>query len=213
MMKRFMHNKKPGFTFIELILAITIMGIMFSLVLTVIVGMLRFYVFAGSIRQNQENGRNILDSIVRDIKFGTILTPSNYVTTNSVCVIKPDNTLTKYYQNNFAIYKTVYTFDSVITPTACPADDASLPDNIRIKSGPSQISLDRMKVYQNDFSFTRAEGSNPAAYKNITSVVINFKFFTGNPVDTGDSGRCLTNDIYCGSLQLNTAVSIRNNAQ
>jgi len=208
-----MKSTKPGFTFIELILAITIMGIMFSLTLTVMVGMLRFYVFSSNIRQNQENGRNILDTIVRDIKYGTLLTPSGYDTSNSVCIKKSDNTLTKYYQKDLAIWRSVYTFDSTISPTGCPDNDDSLPSNISIKSRRSQISLDRMKVYAKDFSFTRAEGSVPASYKNITSVVINFKSFTGNPEAIDNSVSCLPNDIYCSSLQLNTAVSIRNNSQ
>lgn len=213
MMKKSIKSTKPGFTFIELILAITIMGIMFSIVLSVIVGMLRFYVFASSIRQNQENGRNILDTIVRDIKFGTLLTPSGYGTSNSVCIKKSDNTLTKYYQSNLGVWRTVYTFDSTISPTACPDNDASLPSNISIKAGPSQISLDRMKVYSGSFSFTRAEGSVPATYQNTTSVVINFKFFTGNPAEIDNVAMCLSNDIYCSSLQLNTAVGLRNNSQ
>jgi prepilin-type N-terminal cleavage/methylation domain-containing protein len=213
MMKKSIKSTKPGFTFIELILAITIMGIMFSLTLTVMVGMLRFYVFSSNIRQNQENGRNILDTIVRDIKYGTLLTPSGYGTSNSVCIKKSDNTLTKYYQKDLAIWRSVYTFDSTISPTGCPDNDDSLPSNISIKSRGSQISLDRMRVYPGSFSFTRAEGSVPASYQNITSVVINFKFFTGNPVEIDSLVRCLSNDIYCSSLQFNTAVSIRNNSQ
>ena len=212
-MKKLFKKTNPGFTFIELILAITIMGVMFSIVLTVIVGMLRFYVFAGNIRQNQENGRNILDSIVRDIKYGTLLTPSGYTKSDVVCVKKSDNTLIKYNQDNNAIWKTVFSFDSTTSPTSCPIDNAALPDGIQIKSGPTQVSLDRMKVYPGDFSFTKADGAELSYYPSVSSLVINFKFFTGNPVTNNDSINCLANDIYCSSLQLNTAVSIRNNAQ
>jgi len=196
MMKRLMHNKKPGFTFIELILAITIMGIMFSLVLTVIVGMLR-----------------ILDTMVRDIKFGTLLTPSGFAKSNVVCIKKSDSTLIKYSQDTNAIFKTVYSFDAATSPTNCPDTNATLPDTIQIKSGPSKISLDRMNVFPGDFTFTKASGSKPRYYNTVSSLVINFRFFTGNPINSDGNIKCLSNDIYCSSLQLNTAVSLRENSQ
>lgn len=212
-MKKLLNKTKPGFTFIELILAITIMGVMFSIVLTVIVGMLRFYVFANNIRQNQENGRNILDTIVRDIKFGTLLTPSGFAKSNVVCIKKSDSTLIKYSQDTNAIFKTVYSFDAATSPTNCPDTNATLPDTIQIKSGPSKISLDRMNVYPGDFTFTKASGSKPRYYTTVSSLVINFRFFTGNPIDSDGNIKCLSNDIYCSSLQLNTAVSLRENSQ
>ena len=46
------HSKKTGFTIIELMLAIIILGGMLTLTMTVIVGMLRFYAFSDSVRKD-----------------------------------------------------------------------------------------------------------------------------------------------------------------
>ena len=84
-------KKQPGFTFIELLFAIVVMGVMFSLALVVFVGMLRFYVFAGSVRQNQENGRNVLDTITREARFAKLVTPTQAgQTTNKLCFFDPN---------------------------------------------------------------------------------------------------------------------------
>ena len=88
---------RPGFTFIELLFAIVVMGTMFALALVVFVGMLRFYVFAGSVRTNQENARNVLDTISRDVRFGQLIEPSGSGSSTTLCVYKKaDRTLVKY---------------------------------------------------------------------------------------------------------------------
>ena len=80
------HSKNQGFTIIELMFAIVILGGMLSLTMVIIVGMLRFYVFAGQVRKNQANGRETLDSITREIRFGKLISPSGSAATSDVCV-------------------------------------------------------------------------------------------------------------------------------
>ncbi len=199
-------HHQPGFTFVELLFAIVIMGTMLSLTMVVVVGMIRFYVFTNQQRQNQENGRNVLDSITRDIRFGTLITPvvNDFSANDSICVLNPPtNKLTKYSLASNQMYKTIYTYNPLTSmPTSCNDSDGRVKDSTKI------ITLDRMYIPAgiNGFSVTLTKGAHPANFTDAKAVIIKFRFLTGNHYATGS---CVANNIYCGELVLNTALNIR----
>ncbi len=202
-------HHQPGFTFVELLLAIVIMGVMLAIAMTTVVGMMRFYVFASHVRQNQENGRNVLDSIARDIRYGKLILPSASAPNNSnvVCSYNPTTkTLIKYEQSGTTIVKNEYTYPGSATPGTCATGTS---DNLTLSTNsPQTISLDNMYILAGTAGFrvTRTIGSSPSAYTDVVAVIIKFSFITGT-LDT--TVGCAANNIYCGELELITVVNIR----
>ena len=188
----------PGFTFIELLFAIVVMGTMFALALVVFVGMLRFYVFAGSVRTNQENARNVLDTISRDVRFGQLIEPSGSSSSNTLCVYKKaDRTVVKYELTDGAINKST----SAATYDSAPANCTTVTN-----FGPAQ-SVFNTKATAAAFVVSKVGGAGSTAYPTVSSVIIRLQVITGTPDSTGLA--CASNNIYCNSLTLNTAVNIR----
>lgn len=197
------NAKKTGFTFIELIFAITILGVLLSMAMVIVVGMLRFYVYSSFLRQNQENGRNTLDLIVKEIKFGKLLLPTSTITsTTSLCVRDNANGRMLYYSLDSAnkeLDRSVYSFNQINPPTTCDLSS----NNVRLVAGPTKMNLDNMKIYKFDVQKTEgALGGNGVA----NAVTIALGFLTGNSVDNTN---CAINDIYCNSQVFNTAVELR----
>lgn len=206
-LKNISNSKKSGFTFVELLFAIVVMGTMFGLALTVFIGMLRFYVFANSVRQNQENSRNILDTISRDIKFGKLLLPasSDNSISNKLCVYSPETNRTVLYERDPVsrkLYK--YTSSDPPFPTFQDAKNA-LPASACSKnaSTKAEISLSNTQVIAFETAFVG--GASTVAYLDVASVTIKFVNITGR----ADGDNCMTSDIYCNKLTLNSAINIR----
>lgn len=195
------NTKQVGFTLIELVFAITILGIMLSLAMVATIGMLRFYVFSNQVRQNQENGRNMLDTMTREIRFGQLVVPNGAAQTNEVCVInKAGNQLIRYQLNGGNIQRTVLSYTTAGEPTAC------VGAGITTVSGPTTINLSNMRVVQ--FVVGKSQGARIEANTNATSVIISLSYITGNP-DPASPNECRQADIYCSRLDLNTAINIR----
>ena len=193
-------STRPGFTFIELLFAIVVMGTMFALALVVFVGMLRFYVFAGSVRTNQENARNVLDTISRDVRFGQLIEPSGAGTSNTLCVYKKaDRTVVRYVLASGAINKSTSaaTYDSA--PTDCTTATVT-------NFGAAQSVLNTNATAA-AFAVVKVGGAGTTVYSGVSSVTIQIQVITGTPAAGGVT--CATNNIYCNSLTLNTAVNIR----
>jgi len=208
-MKKF-TKKQPGFTFVELLFAIVVMGTMFSLALVVFIGMLRFYVFAGTVRQNQENSRNVLTSISKEIRFGELLVPNtSQLSGNSVCVYNNDTNKTvliEFSSNTIKKYESKSTFATLalaktqLSSSACSISDTQsdiynlLPPNSYVVS----------------FNINLTRGAKSEAFTDVAAVTINLVNITksSNSVLV-DGNKCNPKDIYCNSLTLNTAVGIR----
>lgn len=199
--RQYRASTRLGFTFIELLFAIVVMGTMFALALVVFVGMLRFYVFAGSVRTNQENARNVLDTISRDVRFGQLIEPSAAVPTgNTLCVYKKaDRTVVKY-EKPFAS-NVINKYTSGATYDSAPANCATTT----VTNFGTAQSVFNTRATATVFDVMKVAGSKPTAYPGVLSVEIRLQIITGNSVN----GSCATKDIYCNSLTLNTAVNIR----
>ena len=208
------HKPKtqPGFTFVELMFAIVVLGTMLSLTMSMVVGMLRFYSFSNQIRTNQENGRNVLDTMTRDIRFGKLVSPDSATPLSEVCVVSQAEGGRKgilYYREvdtaanpkRYYIKKATWAINTPSNPTAneCTAKKSST-DKI--------LNAPRMEI--SDFTVTKAQGASITLNKNVNSVILKLGFITGsyalNP--TGDL-YCDVKNIYCNKLEYNTVVNLR----
>jgi|688.fasta_scaffold474688_2 prepilin-type N-terminal cleavage/methylation domain-containing protein len=200
------YRKNKGFTFVELMFAVVVMGTMFALAMVVIVGMLRFYVFASTVRQNQENGRNLLDTINREMRFGELLVPIS--TASKICVVnKTTSTITGYrlITSSNSIEKRVYSYPQglAIQPNSCDYTFLDTANSGFTKISEQIVNPSNMKV--TEFATTRVRGSSTPVNDKVLSAEIKMTFVTGNLSGSG----CATNDIYCNKFSLNTALNIR----
>jgi prepilin-type N-terminal cleavage/methylation domain-containing protein len=196
-------NPKPGFTLLELLFAIVLLGTMLSIMLVAIIGMLRFYVFSNQVRQNQENGRNMLDTMTREIRFGTLLFPKDSTPeSDRICI--EDKTNTRLIQYRFVapdLLRSTFVYSPTISPKDC-----EVREGVSLATPEKKVNLDKMRVV--DFVITKTRGAEVEANTDVTAVLIKLSYITGRPSPTNPSA-CETADIYCSNLILNTAVNIR----
>ena len=201
---KILRKHQSGFTFVELIFAITIMGSMLAIAMVVVIGTLRFYVFSNQVRQNQENGRNIVDTMTRELRFGELVIPSATGSPLSplqeICIVDDTNKqLIDYKRVGPNLVRTTLSY----SPGFLSCDEDLNPAKLTkiITSGP--INLDKMKV--SNFSVVRTSGARGGNGK-ASAVTIGLSYTTGLP-EAG--GECLTGNIYCSGLTLNTAINLR----
>ena len=200
---KILRKHQSGFTFEELIFAITIMGSMLAIAMVVVIGTLRFYVFSNQVRQNQENGRNIVDTMTRELRFGELVMPSATGSPPSrICIVDDTNKQLIDYKLDTVKGDLVRTTLSY-SPGFLSCDEDLNPAKLTkiITSGP--INLDKMKV--SNFSVVRTSGARGGNDK-ASAVTIGLSYTTGLP-EAG--GECLTGNIYCSGLTLNTAINLR----
>ena len=198
---KILRKHQSGFTFVELIFAITIMGSMLAIAMVVVIGTLRFYVFSNQVRQNQENGRNIVDTMTRELRFGELVMPSATGSPPSrICIVDDTNKqLIDYKLDGTNLVRTTLSYSPGFL--SCDEDTTSAKLTKIITSGP--INLDKMKV--SNFSVVRTSGARGGNGK-ASAVTIGLSYTTGLP-EAG--GECLTGNIYCSGLTLNTAINLR----
>ena len=198
---KILRKHQSGFTFVELIFAITIMGSMLAIAMVVVIGTLRFYVFSNQVRQNQENGRNIVDTMTRELRFGELVMPSATGSPPSrICIVDDTNKqLIDYKLDDTNLVRTTLSYSPGFLN--CDEDTTSAKLTKIITSGP--INLDKMKV--SNFSVVRTSGARGGNGK-ASAVTIGLSYTTGLP-EAG--GECLTGNIYCSGLTLNTAINLR----
>ena len=201
---KILRKHQSGFTFVELIFAITIMGSMLAIAMVVVIGTLRFYVFSNQVRQNQENGRNIVDTMTRELRFGELVIPSATGSPLSplqeICIVDDTNKqLIDYKRVGPNLVRTTLSY----SPGFLSCDEDLNPAKLTkiITSGP--INLDKMKV--SNFSVVRTSGARGGNGK-ASAVTIGLSYTTGLPKT---DGKCATGNIYCSGLTLNTAINLR----
>ena len=198
---KILRKHQSGFTFVELIFAITIMGSMLAIAMVVVIGTLRFYVFSNQVRQNQENGRNIVDTMTRELRFGELVMPSATGSPPSrICIVDDTNKqLIDYKLDDTNLVRTTLSY----SPGFLSCDEDLNPAKLTkiITSGP--INLDKMKV--SNFSVVRTSGARGGNGK-ASAVTIGLSYTTGLPKT---DGKCATGNIYCSGLTLNTAINLR----
>ena len=218
-MKKTTHKK--GFTIIELMLAIIVLGGMLTLTMTVIVGMLRFYVFANSVRKNQANGRDTLDLVTRDVRFGKLLIPDDSAPgpRSEICIYqKSEKKIIIYrYGNdpknssnpaNTDLYRKEYRYLSNADPTTCDENNTDFINNLSAEPKISKMNLEKM--YITKFDVTKTKGASFEVNSNAAATIINFGFLTGNfSRDSNGSLYCESSNIFCIKLGYITAINLR----
>ncbi len=200
------HSKYQGFTIIELMFAIVILGGMLSLTMVIIVGMLRFYVFAGQVRKNQANGRETLDSITREIRFGKLISPSGSTATQEVCVFDKSNNRVVLYKRDvttLTLKKSIYTYNSNVDPANC---DEGVGGSLYGKTKEVK-DINLSKMFVTNFEITKTQGASFEVNKNAAAVIINYQFLTGAADLSGTA--CETKNIFCSKLGYQTAINLR----
>lgn len=192
----------------ELIFAITVMGVLFGLATTVVIGMIRFYTFANTVRTNQQEARSIMNSIANDATDGqvAIITRNNNDNISTVLCIKNTREIITYELDETNLNRKSY--------NAGPKDSCNAIEDIssKIKSN-TRMNNERMLVYffDTDLLSQGAGGDGLTIINtNVTSLILRIKFATiFNGGQNSDSfGRCEPADIYCSTLELNTAVKV-----
>ncbi len=206
-MRKRMINSQPGFTVLELTFAIVVIGVMMAIVLSTILGMLRFYNFASVIRQNQAAGRQVLDDIDRQVRFATLITPDDTAPNNSpvLCVADTKNQQVFRYDlvgpaSAQSVQKTTLSYTGAAIPTNCNSGNPNLtPVGL-----PTIITPTTMHVKA--LTFTKTGGARIVSNPEATAVVTTLQFING----TADpkTNTCRAGDIYCSQLQFVTAVNI-----
>jgi prepilin-type N-terminal cleavage/methylation domain-containing protein len=206
-MKKIMkNNNKSGFTIIELMFAIVVLGGMLSLTMVVIVGMLRFYVFANSVRQNQANGRETLDLIGRDVRFGRLISPTGTAEASEICVFtESDRKIVQFKlgsdpESPYDLTKKVYKWNLLTNPTDCVLSE----DNSTLENT-TKLNLNRMRIVK--FGVTKTQGASFEVNDKAAAIIINYEFLTGNANSSGTA--CDSNNIYCSKLGYDTVINLR----
>lgn len=194
---------KPGFTIIELMFAIVVLGGMLSLTMVVIVGMLRFYVFAGQVRKNQANGRETLDLVSRDVRFGKLISPVGADKTNEICVFtSSDRKIISIKKDSggdqYNLIRRVYQYNLLSNPATCDTANSALLST-------TKLNLDRMRVTK--FEITKTQGASFEVNKGAAAIIIDYEFLTGSPNASGVA--CDSNNIYCSKLGYDTVINLR----
>ncbi len=197
------QRTQSGFTLLELLFAIILMGTMLSIALVAIIGMLRFYVFSNQVRQNQENGRNMLDTMTREIRFGSLLFPKdNNPKSDRVCIMdKSNNRLIQYQFSAPNLLRSTYSYSKTTPPTDCTTSGGAT-----LVTPGKVVNLDKMRVVA--FESAKTKGADIEVNTDVAAVLLKLSYITGQP-DSSDPSKCKTADIYCSNLTLNTAVNIR----
>ena len=203
-----MKAKRQGFTIIEMLFSVTVLGVMLAIVLTTIVGMLRFYTFSNYIRENQQNGRNLLDTMTREVRFGTMILPNEIdpIDKNVLCVADDKNkVLIRYKRTGAALLRSQYTYANLQLTDQVKKCDGS--------GGAVAVSVDKQVSGKNmtviNFAVSRTAGAPGTLESKAAGAKIDLKYGTGS---VNASGGCEVGDIYCAVLTFTTAVNVRGGA-
>ena len=147
MNKNTSHQKHAdGFTLIELIFATVIISMMFTIIISTFIGVLRFYTWSGITRKNQESTRQLVDLTTRLINANQIgyIDPSG----SSICLVPTNPSsdslpFTISLQGNSVVYQKyripVGTINNI--NDYCPPSNTSAEPQIAISDPAMKISL------------------------------------------------------------------------
>lgn len=101
-----MKINKNGFTFIELLFAITLLGFMITMVMTTFIGIFRIYAWSNITTNNQFLARQTMDNLNREIASSTSIVTTGPNT--ALCYKDYNSNTYKIYVNNRVLKKDSY---------------------------------------------------------------------------------------------------------
>jgi prepilin-type N-terminal cleavage/methylation domain-containing protein len=197
-------KQQPGFTILELTFAIVVIGVMMGIVLTTIIGMLRFYTFSATVRQNQAAGRQVMDDIGRQVRFATLIEPSGATPSATLCVADVKNQkLYRYAVVSEAVQKTTLDYTGTTVPGNCNTG-GSVTQTTQSNITPASMHVRRL-------DFQKTGGARIVVDQDVAGLVVSLGFVNGtaDPV----TGNCVAGDIYCSRLDFTTSLNIRGKAE
>lgn len=197
------NKNKTGFTLVELLFAMAILGIMLTIAMLTFIGVFRFYNWANVTRKTQAASRQVMDDMSRKIQNSRIIFASgSTICLNDVTVSGSDPQFAQISLNSGRIVETLHTKNMSTGVIDC--------------SGPvvNTVVLSATDVSINSLNFTEvfgaAGGAGTIIDPNIQaalqkSVVINMTSVNGTATD----GACTPGDNFCDVAVFTTAVTAR----
>lgn len=193
-----LKNNKSGFTLIELIFATVLISMMFTIMITTFIGVLRFYTWSNVTRKNQESTRQLTDVMTRLInskKIGEVGADGS-----SICLL-PANTGSsdlpvKIYLDNYQVKLQKY--DIPTPPEGETLQPSDYCQDGQIKTSELVLLSDpQMKIASLQFKIVL--GSNLPLLKHKLSTTIKIKSINGQ------SNSCAEGDNFCDQTEYTTA--------
>jgi prepilin-type N-terminal cleavage/methylation domain-containing protein len=209
------HNTRGGFTLIELLFAMALLGFMLTITVTTFIGVFRFYNWSNYTRQTQQQSRNLVETITREIRFQKVVstgkdTPSSVTIDydNSICLNDPTDTqkskkILQHFAPRVEVIKVEYNRANCNTS---PSINPPLVANSTVLGGGNQLRIGRL-------SFEQVYGATgppaPGASQIDPSVIVDLRVATGaNAVAaTGGGYVCDPLDNFCGTANFTTVVN------
>lgn len=196
-------NNQTGFTLIELLFATVLLGIMLTIAISTFIGVFRFYVWAGTTRDNQASSRQLMDDISRNIASRKINSvedlngdPSTF---EAICLDQAagstDGPIKIYLDEGTKLVK----IQKYLANPSCTSP--LLGNSQTISNTNMKVSVLKFNIIYGAYNH-----SEPPDFVYKKSAVIDMTVTNGN-VDV--SGECNPTDNFCDQAKFTTAVSER----
>jgi prepilin-type N-terminal cleavage/methylation domain-containing protein len=184
---------RGGFTLIELVFAIALLGFMLTITLSTFIGVFRFYNWSNTTRQSQQQARTLLETLTREIRLKKVVSSTG----NSICLRPVDQPATSESIN--------LSSNNVVMQTFGTADCSGVGGTSTTLNGP------RLVVQSLSFGIVYGAQGIPVVAggtKINPTVVIGLNTIIGNAVALPGGGiGCATTDNFCSTAKYNTAVN------
>jgi len=197
-MSKYKVHTRKGFTLVELLFSIAILGFMLTITLSTFIGVFRFYNWSKTTRTTQQSARDTLDIITREVRSGKVFT----INSDKLCINRTDGFIIngqlvgseRIDLNDTQQFQIKYFKDA-----DCPGSSATPLDTVAISSPNVKVTdLVFRSVLGPEFT---TNPSTPAT----RSVIVFFNVINGTPV----SGECAPGDNFCDKAAFTTAVMER----
>ena len=197
--KNIATSGQKGFTLIEHLFSIIILGFMLTIVMTTFVGVFRFYVWSTTTRNNQAYARQTLDTVTREISSHRIYydTATKTNPDTAICLVDPND------PNPTLSEAISFTNSTVVIEQHNNGTCTSvISGSTKVISNPNMNVLS--DVLKSNFMLINNSinnSYNPQGYHK--SVVINMTVVNG--VLSSSTNSCRSGDVFCDKSVFVTA--------
>ncbi len=191
-------KNKSGFTLIELTFAITLLAIMFTMVITTFIGVLKFSTWSKTTRTNQVAARDTMEAIKRLVESKTIVAVTDSGT--KLCLIEPgalNGKSTQITAETYLVPSRPIVVTKVYNNLDCTGSPATTEPLTKIDSYVQSLSFELIYGAYNSQSYMSTHN-----FKKTAKVSMDIL----NGVDNG-SGQCAPADNFCDEASFNTTIA------